>query len=104
MKSSFAKHVKRQSKNRGCNGNAKFGDRVLEKKKALHKYVHIYKCIYSYVTSSVLKHNNQTWQAYFLEWRLTCFGKELFNYSVLRSYETLSTDLIILQTISTLSF
>ena len=31
MKSSFPKYAKRQSKNRGCNGNAKFGDHVLGK-------------------------------------------------------------------------
>ena len=31
MKSSFPKRAKRQSKNQGCNGNAKFGDHVLEK-------------------------------------------------------------------------
>ena len=31
MKSSFPKRVKRQSKNRGCNGNGMFGDHALEK-------------------------------------------------------------------------
>ena len=41
----------------------------------------IYIYIYSYAKSFFLKQNNQTWRwhckAIFLEWRLTCFGKEL---------------------------
>ena len=44
MKSSFQKSNKCQFKNRACNVNAKFGEHVLKKEKALHKYVHIHKC------------------------------------------------------------
>ena len=58
MKSSFPKRVKRQSKKYSCNGNAKLGDHDLEKSSSLIcAHVHIY----SYVKSSFLKDNNQTW-------------------------------------------
>ena len=46
MESSFPKHDKRQSNNRGCYANAKFRDHVLEKSSFIniHIYTHIYIC------------------------------------------------------------
>ena len=76
LKSSFPKCVKCQSKNQGCNGNAMSGDHVLEKSSSK---ICAYICIYLYLKSSFLKHNNQIWHGiarpYFLEWRLRRFGK-----------------------------
>ena len=46
MKSSFLKRSKRQSKNRVCNANAKFGDDILEKRSS---WIITYICIYTYV-------------------------------------------------------
>ena len=60
---------KRQSKSRGCNGNAKFGDHVFEKS-------------YSHVKSSFLKHDNQTGIGIarpFSEMALNAFWKRAFQ-------------------------
>ena len=58
LKSSFPKGVKRQSKNRDCNSNAKFRDHISEKSSS---EICTYIRIYSYVKSSFQKPNNETW-------------------------------------------
>ena len=50
----FSTRDKRQSKNRGCNGNANFGGQVLEKSSS---QIWTYICIYSYAKRYFPKHN-----------------------------------------------
>ena len=49
MKSSFPKHVKRQSKNRCCNANAKFGDHVLK------PFINMYACTHIYMSKALYR-------------------------------------------------
>ena len=58
MKSSFPKRVKRQSKDRGYNVNAIFGNHVLEK---CSSYICRYVFICLHVKNSFQKPKNQTW-------------------------------------------
>ena len=50
VKNSFPKRVKHQSKNRGYNGNAMFGDHGFEKKSSqtfnIYAFIHIWKVLF----------------------------------------------------------
>ena len=72
---------KRQSQNLCCDANVNFGDHVFKKSSS---EICTYMRIYTYVKSSLPKHNffnlALALQAHFLKWRFMCFGKELFTY------------------------
>ena len=77
MKSSFSKSVKRHSKKEWpFNVYAKFDYYVLEK-----SFSHVNKCIHMYIfmKSYFPEHDLRTLllQPRYLDWHLTCFGKEL---------------------------
>ena len=77
MKSSFPKGVKRQSKI-GFQLSMASSEIVFYKYvKEILIYTHIYEDLFSKTQSTNL---GLTFEIHFWEWRLTCFGKELFKY------------------------